>query len=137
MSAQRSFSAALALLLCGIAAGRAHAQATTTLPDGVTPAMVTQGASIFKGPGMCFVCHGPEGKGVIGPNLTDSTWIHSKGSYTEIVQQITTGVPAKMSKSGVVMPPKGGSAITDAQVKQAAAYVWTLSHPTVKLASRT
>ena len=131
MSAQRSFSAALALLLCGMAAGRAQAQAAT-LPEGVTPAMVSEGAGIFKGPGMCFMCHGPEGKGMIGPNLTDSTWLHSKGSYSEIVQQITTGVPAKVSKSGVVMPPKGGSAITEAQVKQVAAYVWTLSHPTAK-----
>jgi mono/diheme cytochrome c family protein len=132
MSAQRMFSAALALPLCGMAAGRVQAQAAMALPAGVTPTMVTQGASIFKGPGMCFTCHGPEGKGVIGPNLTDATWLHSKGSYGEIVLQITTGVTAKKSKSGVVMPPKGGSAITDAQVKEVAAYVWTLSHPAPK-----
>ncbi len=131
MSAQHVFSTALAALLCG-AASSIQAQEGTALPEGVTPAMVTQGASIFKGPGMCFACHGPAGKGMVGPNLTDSTWIHSKGSYQEIVQQITTGVPAKQSKSGVVMPPKGGSAITDAQVNAVAAYVWTLSHPTAK-----
>ena len=29
---------------------------------------------------------------------------------------------------GAIMPPKGGSAITDDQVKAVAAYVWTLSH---------
>ncbi len=63
--------------------------------------MVTQGASVFKGPGMCTVCHGIDGKGGIGPNLTDGTWLHSKGSYDEIVQQITTGVTAKQSKNGV------------------------------------
>jgi mono/diheme cytochrome c family protein len=122
----------LSILLVGLAAVGVQAQASTALPEGVTPSMVAQGASIFKGPGMCFACHGPAGKGMMGPNLTDSTWIHSKGSYQEIVQQITTGVPAKQSKSGVVMPPRGGSAITDEQVKQVAAYVWTLSHPTPK-----
>lgn len=130
MSSLRIFG--LSFVLAGSAAAAAQAQVSTALPEGVTPAMVTQGASIFRGLGMCFACHGPEGKGMMGPNLTDSTWIHSKGSYEEIVQQITTGVPARMSKSGVVMPPKGGSAITDAQVNAVAAYVWTLSHPTAK-----
>jgi mono/diheme cytochrome c family protein len=132
MSAQRMVSAALAIPLFGMAAVRAQAQTATALPEGVTPAMVAEGATIFRGPGMCFVCHGAAGTGGIGPNLTDSNWIHSKGTYPEIVQQITTGVTAKLSKSGVAMPPKGGSAISDAQVKAVAAYVWTLSHPTAK-----
>ncbi|HRZ09255.1 MAG TPA: c-type cytochrome [Gemmatimonadales bacterium] len=131
MSAQRGYSAALALLLCG-AAGSVQAQANAALPEGVTPAMVSAGGSIFKGPGMCTVCHGIDGKGGVGPNLTDGTWIHSKGSYQEIVQQITTGVPTKQSKSGIPMPPKGGSGISEAQVKDVAAYVWTLSHPGAK-----
>lgn len=113
-------------------ASQAEAQAATSLPEGVTPAMVTEGAGIFKGAGICFACHGPDGKGGVGPNLTDGTWLHSKGSYAEIVQQVTTGVPAKESKSGIVMPPKGGSAISEAQVKAVAAYVWTLSHPATK-----
>ncbi len=131
MAAQYVVSAALAILLCG-AAGTAQGQANAALPEGVTPAMVTAGGSIFKGPGMCTVCHGIDGKGGVGPNLTDGTWIHSKGSYSEIVQQITTGVPTKQSKSGIPMPPKGGSGISDAQVKDVAAYVWTLSHPAAK-----
>lgn len=131
MSVHHAVSAALAILLCG-AAGDVQAQADAALPEGVTPAMVTAGGSIFKGSGMCTVCHGIDGKGGVGPNLTDGTWIHSKGSYGEIVQQITTGVPTKQSKSGIPMPPKGGSGISEAQVKDVAAYVWTLSHPAPK-----
>jgi cytochrome c oxidase cbb3-type subunit III len=131
MSAKHGYSAALAILLCG-AAGTVQAQADAALPDGVTPSMVSAGGSIFKGTGMCTVCHGIDGKGGVGPNLTDGTWIHSKGSYSEIVQQITTGVPTKQSKSGIPMPPKGGSGISEAQVKDVAAYVWTLSHPAPK-----
>ncbi len=131
MSAQHTFCAALTILMCG-AVGNAQAQADANLPEGVTPAMVTAGGAIFKGPGMCTVCHGIDGKGGVGPNLTDGTWIHSKGSYSEIVQQITTGVPTKQSKSGIPMPPKGGSGIGEAQVKEVAAYVWTLSNPAPK-----
>ena len=118
-------------LLTG-AVAMAQAQSPTPLPDGVTPAMVSQGASIFKGPGMCTICHGIDGKGGVGANLTDSTWLHSKGSYEEIVHQITTGVPQKESTNGVPMPPKGGSAINAEQVRAVAAYVWTLSHPGAK-----
>ena len=132
MSTYRAIGAAAVLLGCAAASAGAQAQAPTPLPAGVTPAMVTQGASIFKGPGMCSVCHGIDGKGGVGPNLTDTTWIHSKGSYEEIVQQITTGVSTKESKSGIPMPPKGGSGISETQVKAVAAYVWTLSHPDAK-----
>ena len=131
MSAQYGFSAALAILLCGAAGGH-QAQADAALPEGVTPAMVSAGGALFKGTGMCSVCHGIDGKGGVGANLTDGTWLHSQGSYQEIVQQITTGVPTKQSKSGIPMPPKGGSGISEAQVKDVAAYVWTLSHPAPK-----
>ncbi|HMU60655.1 MAG TPA: cytochrome c [Gemmatimonadales bacterium] len=123
---------ASALLMCAATSGHAQAETPTPLPAGVTPAMVAQGASIFKGQGMCSVCHGIDGKGGVGANLTDSTWLHSKGSYEEIVQQITTGVPQKESTNGVPMPPKGGSGINPEQVKAVAAYVWTLSHPGAK-----
>jgi mono/diheme cytochrome c family protein len=132
MSIYRKLGPAATFLICSAFAGAAQAQTPTTLPEGVTPAMVTQGASVFKGPGMCTVCHGIDGKGGIGPNLTDGTWLHSKGSYDEIVQQINTGVTSKQAKNGVPMPPKGGSAINETQVKAVAAYVWTLSHPGTK-----
>ncbi|MGN6393779.1 MAG: c-type cytochrome [Gemmatimonadales bacterium] len=96
--------------------------------DGVTPAMIAQGDSIFHGKGNCYACHGSNAEGAVGPNLTDAEWIHSDGSYEAIVKQVTTGVPQAESKSGIVMPPKGGSTITDDEVKAVAAYVYSLSH---------
>lgn len=42
----------------------------------------------------CMACHGLEGQGVIGPNLTDPFWIHG-GSVDQIVHTIKEGVPAK------------------------------------------
>jgi len=99
------------------------------LPAGVTPAMVEEGKGIFNGAGICMSCHGAGGEGIpnLGANLTDDEWLHIDGSYESIVQNIMKGVTAQESSSGVPMPAKGGTAITDDQVKAVAAYVWTLS----------
>jgi mono/diheme cytochrome c family protein len=94
----------------------------------ITPAAITQGDSIFHGKGNCYACHGANAQGAVGPNLTDAEWIHSDGSYDAIVKQVTTGVPKEESKSGIAMPPKGASTITDDEVKAVAAYVYSLSH---------
>jgi len=98
------------------------------LPAGVTPAMVEEGQTLYHGAGICYTCHGQNGVGVtgLGPALGDAEWLHSDGSYDAIVAQILKGVAAGESKSGVAMPAKGGSAITDDQVKAVAAYVYSL-----------
>jgi len=92
-------------------------------------AMIQEGNDIFHGAGICSSCHGPNGEGLpnLGANLTDAEWLHSDGSYDAIVQTIMNGVTAEESTTGVPMPAKAGTTITDAQVKAAAAYVWTLS----------
>jgi cbb3-type cytochrome c oxidase subunit III len=118
------FVAAFALLGAGQAVGQEKAAA----PAGVTPAAIAQGDSIFHKDGLCYACHGTNAEGVVGPNLTDSEWLHGDGSYDFIVATVTSGVPAEKSTKGVAMPPKGGSSITDAQVKAVAAYVYSLSH---------
>ena len=98
------------------------------VPEGATQAMVDKGNEIFHKAGLCYACHGQDAKGLVGPNLTDDVWIHNKGSYPELIAQITKGVPKEESKSGVPMPAKGGSTISDDDVKAVAAYVWSLSH---------
>lgn len=104
------------------------AQRADSLPAGVTAAMIADGQKIYAGPGLCSACHGPQAKGIsgLGPNLTDAEWLHSDGTYGALVTQITAGVPANKSRSGVAMPPKGGAALTEAQVRAVAAYVWSL-----------
>jgi mono/diheme cytochrome c family protein len=98
------------------------------LPAGVTQAMVDDGRTLFQGAGICQTCHGQNGAGVtgLGPALNDATWLHSDGSYDAIVAQIMSGVTAGESTTGVAMPAKGGSAITDEQVRAVAAYVYSL-----------
>lgn len=110
------------------AAEAAPAAMTAQLPAGVTAEMVTEGNTLFHGAGICFTCHGQNGTGVtgLGPALNDAEWLHNDGSYDAIVAQILKGVTATESKSGVAMPAKGGSAITDDQAKAVAAYVYSL-----------
>jgi mono/diheme cytochrome c family protein len=116
--------AALALL----GAGPAVAQEKAAAPTGVTPAAIAQGDSIYHKDGLCYACHGSNAEGAVGPNLTDAEWLQGDGSYDFIVATVTSGVPAEKAKKGIAMPPKGGSSITDAQVKAVAAYVYSLSH---------
>jgi mono/diheme cytochrome c family protein len=94
----------------------------------VTSELIAQGEKVFHGPGNCYACHGTNGQGAVGPNLSDAEWLHSKGSFEEIVVQVTNGVPKEESKSGIPMPPKGGGSISDDDVKAVAAYVYSLSH---------
>ncbi len=118
--------AAVALVaLTLVASASAQAQA---VPQGATKEMVAKGNEIYHKQGLCYACHGQDGKGMVGPNLTDDVWLHSKGTYEEIVKQITVGVTKEESKSGVPMPAKGGSAISEDDVKAVAAYVYSLSH---------
>lgn len=48
----------------------------------------------------CAACHGAQGQGGIGPNLTDEYWLHG-GKMTEVLATIAQGVPDKG------MPPWG------------------------------
>ncbi len=115
-------------LLAAVPPGTLSAQSPgDSLPPGVTAEMVARGKKVFTGAGVCFACHGTDGEGVSAPSLTDSVWIHSRGEYARIVENIRTGFDAKASQTGVVMPPRGGSAINDEDLHAVAAYVWSLS----------
>ncbi len=124
----RTLALLTALLLAGPPV--AFAQAADSLPAGVTADMIAQGKTLYGGAGLCAACHGPDAKGVkgIGPSLTDAEWLHGDGSFATIVTAVREGVPAAKSSTGMVMPPRGGSQLTDEQVKAVAAYVWSLSH---------
>ena len=117
------------IVMLGVGGSLPHALAQNpdSLPPGVTPAMVTQGKTLFQGAGLCAACHGPEGKGGLGPDLTDTVWLHHDGGFDALVRQITTGIMLDDSKTGQLMPPRGGGVITDEQIRSVAAYVWSLN----------
>lgn len=100
------------------------------VPDSAT-ALRTLGKRIFEGRGLCFSCHGMQGEGIVavGKNtaLDDGKWIHSKGTKPELVALIKEGIDLTKSRSGVIMPPRGGSRISDREVDAVAAYVLVLA----------
>ncbi len=110
-------------------AGEMQQEQGAELPAGVTEEMVSQGKEVYAGAGLCYVCHGAEGKGMpgLGANLTDAEWVHSDGSFEGIVQTVMNGVESGKSTTGTAMPAKGGSGISDEQVKAVSAYVYKLS----------
>jgi mono/diheme cytochrome c family protein len=118
-------SAALAVAAMPLATANAQ-QAET--PDSAT---VAAGKEIYEGRGMCVSCHGRNGEGILGPTTrldADKKWLHHDGSLEAIIAVIKAGIDDEKSSSGIVMPPRGGSRITDEQVRQVAAYVQQVLH---------
>ncbi len=112
-------------------AGAAAATASLPVPNGATKEMVALGDRIYHGQAgaaTCVGCHGEAAAGTtLGPNLTDTQWLWGDGSFRDIVNTITAGVPQpKQYRSP--MPPMGGAELTDDQVRAVAAYIWGLSH---------
>lgn len=66
----------------------------------------------------CAACHGMAGEGGVGPNLTDTYWIHG-GGVQDIFQVIKNGVPEK----GMI-PWK--SQLTPVQMQDLASFIITL-----------
>lgn len=66
----------------------------------------------------CVSCHGPEGQGGIGPNMTDNYYIHG-GQINDLMATIITGVPIKgmISWKGI---------LNEEQMNQVASYIMSL-----------
>jgi mono/diheme cytochrome c family protein len=98
------------------------------VPAGATAADVTEGQKIFSATGNCFTCHGADGSGSpLAPALNDAQWLHITGDFPSIQQIVNNGVPTP-KQFPAAMPAKGGAPLTEQQVKQVAAYVYSLSH---------
>lgn len=55
------------------------------------PEALKAGATEYEA--KCAICHGKEGQGTVGPNLTDSSWVTGDGSVESIHKIIRDGVP--------------------------------------------
>lgn len=103
------------------AAARAPAEAPPADPAqllalSTNAATLTEGAQVYRL--YCAACHGPDGGGVIGPNLADDAWLHG-GAPEAINHTIIEGVLAKG------MPPWGKS-LKPEQLTAVTAYVISL-----------
>ncbi len=63
-----------------------------------TVALTTDATSLESGKALflqsCVACHGQQGQGGVGPNLTDEYWLHG-GSLKAVFHTINEGVPEK------------------------------------------
>lgn len=119
--------------VCGAAVGAAWGQQPAAAEKPITPALVARGDSIFHGQaagGLCFGCHGMDGKGVPGvaPDMTGGKWLHGDGSLSAILKAVELGVPTP-KQAAMAMPPMGGSPLGPADLRAVAAYVYSLMHP--------
>lgn len=57
---------------------------------------ITDGLDVYKT--NCAACHGNAGEGGVGPNLTDSYWLHG-GGLADVFKSVKYGWPAKGMKS--------------------------------------
>jgi cytochrome c oxidase cbb3-type subunit III len=80
------------------------------------PALMKDASALFAL--RCAVCHGAEGQGLIGPNLTDNAWLHGTGTLPEIFAVINDGVLAK----GM---PAWGKQMSPIELRKLAAFVGT------------
>lgn len=81
-----------------------------------SPANLSRGEGLFKA--NCVPCHGEQGQGIVGPNLTDKYWLHG-GKPEDIIKTITNGWVA----SGM---PTWGPVLGAEKVHWLAAYVMSL-----------
>lgn len=101
-------------------------------PATITPAMLALGDSVFHGlagMGTCVSCHGPDATGPTGvaPNLKDSEWLHSDGTWEGIFNTVQSGVMSPKKHSSVMLP-MGGMALSPEHLRAVTAYVYSLSH---------
>ncbi|PCI30711.1 MAG: hypothetical protein COB67_00740 [SAR324 cluster bacterium] len=106
-----------------------QAQMANESSEGSTPAVPTvvltgddalaAGKNIWDKPGQCTSCHGANGEGMIGPNLTDAFWLNGDGSLDSVVEIVTVGVPAK----GMI--PWAGT-LRPEEIKYVSSYVLSL-----------
>lgn len=84
---------------------------------------VEKGALVYEE--NCLSCHEENGKGDIGPNLTDSYWIHAKGDPESLYTIVFNGY----EENG--MPP-WGEELDKKDIYSVVAYVMTLKNTNVE-----
>lgn len=84
--------------------------------EATIPAKVAEGRKIFEQ--YCVVCHGDQGQGLVGPNLTDDYWLHGPKPMDHY-KVVTEGVPAKGMAAW-------GNQLGPARVEAAVVYVLSI-----------
>ncbi|MCP3140191.1 c-type cytochrome [Pyxidicoccus xibeiensis] len=102
--------------------GNTPASDESLLALAADPTALGGGKAVFQS--NCASCHGAQGQGLIGPNLTDPYWMHG-GKPVAIHKVVADGVVSK----GM---PAWGRTLGAERVKAVTAYVLTLKGTNVK-----
>lgn len=79
---------------------------------------IEEGREIYMGNNnLCYTCHGSNGEGMVGPNLTDELWIHGC-SAEEIAISIKEGYPDR----GMIAYGSGAR-LSDEKVQSLVSYI--------------
>jgi len=102
------------------ATGTALASATSAPSASAEPTLdeptLAMGKTVFTT--HCVVCHGQNGEGLVGPNMTDMYWLHGP-AFADNVRTINEGVPIKgMISWRPILKPE--------EIHAVASYLWTL-----------
>ena len=77
---------------------------------------ISEGKSIFKA--NCIACHGNEGQGISGPNITDPYWLHG-GGIKNVFKSIKYGIPERgMAPWQSILKPL--------EIQQVASYIMSM-----------
>ncbi len=79
-------------------------------------AKLKNGSALFQS--NCAACHGKEGQGGVGPNLTDEYWLHG-GGIKDVFKTIKYGVPEK----GMI---PWQSQLSPVQIQEVSSYIMKL-----------
>lgn len=102
-------------------------------PTPVTDSAIARGRELFHGSANCAACHGVEGVGTdSGAPLAQGVWLHGDDTYEGILSRVLHGIPGSVSTRGTTMPMRGWSPLSDQEVRDVAAYVWSISHAWLK-----
>lgn len=112
----------LVLLILTACGGSSSAEEPT---PAVAPELAAEGERLFQQ--TCFVCHGPDGKGLpnLGKDLTTSEFV-SNSTDDELLDFVLAGrtVDDPENTTGVAMPPKGGfDFLTESDIEAIIAFV--------------
>lgn len=81
-------------------------------------ARIAEGKEIFMSTGnLCFTCHGSNGEGLVGPNLTDDLWIHGC-QPKELATSIKTGYPDKG-----MLPYGSGAQLSNEKIQSVISFI--------------
>jgi mono/diheme cytochrome c family protein len=129
------FTARAVLGLAGLALAAALVAPGALGRPRATPKLVgnpTAGKTVFTG--FCITCHtikGVAGAGTIGPNLSNVKPLLDENT---IIKAVTCGGSTVMSKAAAAkftttMTPYGPPTLTQTQVDNVAAFIFTTTHP--------